>query len=134
SQIGEVNGNLAGLLATEQGVTTPFTVHSDSAPAVYITGNPASGDQAVTRPFERATSLLTAVNPITGNTDSITKFLADPVEMKLLHMITADAARTPTFILFADSNYFLFAGARNCNSLCITEPPGFAWNHGDVQS
>src|SRR5256886_1600934 len=41
NQIGEVNTNMAGLLATEQGVTTPFTVHSDDAPAVYITGNPA---------------------------------------------------------------------------------------------
>jgi len=60
--------------------------------------------------------------------------MADPVEMKLLHMITADPARTPTFTLFADSNYFLFAGAANCNSPCTTEPPGFAWNHGDVQS
>jgi len=133
SQIGELNGNLAGLLATEQGITTPFKVHSDSAPAVYITGNPAPGDQTVTRPFERATGLLTAVNPITGNTDTITKFLADPVELKLLHMITADPARTPTFVLFADPNYFLFAGAPNCTAPCVTENPGFAWNHGDVQ-
>ncbi len=53
--------------------------------------------------------------------------------MKLLHMITADPARTPTFILFADPNYFLFAGAPNCNSPCVTEQPGFAWNHGDFQ-
>ena len=133
AQIGEINANLAGLLATEQGITTPFTVHSDSAPTVYITGNPAR-DAAVTRTFERATSLLTAVNPITGNTDTITAALADPVEMKLLHMITGDPSRTPTFTLFADSNYFLFAGAKNCNSPCITEPPGFAWNHGDFQS
>src|SRR6266851_3797331 len=132
SQIGEVNANLAGLLATEQGVTTPFRVHSDSAPTVYITGNPAR-DAAVTRTFERATSQLTAVSPITGNTDTITKFLADPVEMKALHMITSDPARTPTFTLFADPNYFLFAAAPNCNSPCVTEQPGFAWNHGDVQ-
>jgi len=132
SQIGELNGNLAGLLATQQGIVTPFTVHSDSAPAVYLTGNPAR-DAVVTRTFERAIGKLTASNPITGNTDTITQALADPVEMKLLHMITADPARTPTFILFADSNYFLFAGAKNCNSPCITEQPGFAWNHGDFQ-
>jgi hypothetical protein len=133
SQIGEINANLAGLLATQQGITTPFKVHSDSAPTVYITGNPARDDETVTRPFERAAAKLTAVNPITGNTDTITDFLADPVEMKLLHMITADPARTPTFTLFADPNYFLFAGAPNCNSPCVTEQPGFAWNHGDVQ-
>lgn len=131
SQIGEINANMAGLLATQQGVTTPFRVHSDSAPTVYITGNPAR-DAAVTRTFERATGQLTAVNPITGNTDAVTKYLADPVEMNLLHMITADPARTPTFVTFADPNYFLFAGATNCNSPCVTEQPGFAWNHGDV--
>jgi hypothetical protein len=131
SQIGELNGNLAGLLATEQGITTPFKVHSDSAPTIYITGNPAR-DAAVTRDFGRALGKLTAVNPITGKTDPLTKFLADPVEMKLLHMITADPARTPTLTMFADPNYFLFAGAPNCNSACVTEQPGFAWNHGDV--
>jgi hypothetical protein len=112
---------------------TPFKVHSDSAPTVYITGNPAR-DSSTARTFERATSLLTATSPITGNTDTITKFLADPVEMKALHMVTSDPARTPTFTLFADPNYFLFAGAPNCNSPCVTEQPGFAWNHGDVQS
>jgi hypothetical protein len=108
-------------------------VHSDSAPTMYITGNPARDNQTVTRPFERAVSALTAVNPLTGATDTLTQFLADPVEMKLLHMVTADPARTPTFTMFADPNYFLFAGAPNCNSPCVTEQPGFAWNHGDVQ-
>jgi hypothetical protein len=132
SKIGEINTNMAGLLATEQGVTTPFTVHSDDAPTVYITGRPAA-DAAVTRNFERATSKLTAVNPITGNTDQLNAAMADPVEMRTLHMITADPARTPTFTWFADPDYFLFAGAPNCNSPCVTENPGFAWNHGDIQ-
>jgi len=130
SKIGEVNGNLTGLLATEQGNTTPFTLHNDSAPMVYITGNPAR-DSEVTRNLERAAAGLTAVNPITGNTDTITAALADPVEMHILHMVTADSARTPTFALFADPNYFLFAGAANC-TLCVSENPPFAWNHGDL--
>lgn len=52
--------------------------------------------------------------------------------MKLLHVITADPARKPTLTMFADPNYFLFAGAPNCSSPCVTEQPGFAWNHGDV--
>jgi hypothetical protein len=134
SQIGEINANLAGLLATQQGITNTFTVHSDDAPTVYINGNPAQNDGAVTRPFERAVGKLKAVNPITGNTDTLTRFLADQVEMKLLHMITADPLRTPTFTMFADPNYFLFAGAPNCTSPCVTEQPGFAWNHGDVQT
>jgi hypothetical protein len=34
-----------------------------------------------------------AVNPITGNTDKLSQFLADAVEMKILHMVTADPAR-----------------------------------------
>src|SRR5579859_2381838 len=131
SKIGEINGNMTGLLATQQGITTPFNVHADAAPTVYITGNPAR-NAAVTRAFERGTAKLTAVNPITGKTDVLTKYLADPVEMKLLHMITVDPARTPTFTMFADPNYYLFAGAPNCNSPCVTENPGFAWNHGDV--
>ncbi|TMB83167.1 MAG: hypothetical protein E6J44_09315, partial [Chloroflexi bacterium] len=54
SQIGEINANMTGLLATEQHITTPFKIHFDSAPNVYITGNPAR-DAAVTRTFERGT-------------------------------------------------------------------------------
>ena len=130
SQIGEVNANLAGLLATQRGNLTPFRVHSDSAPAFYVNGNPSRTDP-VTRTLERDTSALTALNPITNATDTITRHLADPVELNLLHMITTDPARTPTFIMFADPNYFLFAGAPNCTTPCVTEQPGFAWNHGD---
>jgi hypothetical protein len=132
SQIGELNANLAGLLATEQSIATPFSVHSDDAPTIYLTGNPLRTDPVV-RNFARALDKLTALNPITGNTDKISQFLADPVEMRLLHMITADPARTPNLVMFADPDYFLFAGAPNCNSPCVTEQPGFAWNHGDVQ-
>jgi hypothetical protein len=133
TQIGELNGNLAGLLATQTGNTTPFKVHSDSAPTIYITGNPAR-DATVTRTFAQDLGKLTAVNPMTGNTDTLTQFLADPVEMKLLHMVTADPARTPSLVMFADPNYFLFAGAPNCTSPCVTQQPGFAWNHGDTNA
>jgi hypothetical protein len=133
SHIGEFSTNLRGLLATEQNSTTPFTVHSDDAPNIYITGNPSRTDPT-TRAFEQASGQLTAVNPITGKTDPIAAFLADPVEENLLHMVTADPARTPTFTLFGDPNYFMFAGAPNCKSPCVTENPGFAWDHGDVQS
>jgi hypothetical protein len=129
--VGELNANMAGLLATQQGVTTPFKVHSDSAPTVYITGNPARGDP-VTRTFERATAKLTATNLYTGQTENLTVGMADPVEMNLLHMVTADPARTPTFVWFAKPDYFLFAGAPNCNSPCVQEQFGFAYNHGDV--
>lgn len=130
SQIGELNANVRGLLATQQNITTPFQVHSDAAPNFYLDGNPAR-DAATTRTFEHAVSQLTATNPLTGNTDHFATSFADAVGMKLLHMVTGDPARTPTFTAFADPNYFVFAGAPNCNSPCVTEQPGFAWNHGD---
>jgi hypothetical protein len=131
SQVGEIDANMTGLLASQQGITTPFDIHFDSAPVVYITGNPARTDP-VTRAFERATGPLTAKNIYTGNTDQLTQFLADPVELKLLHMITADPTRTPTFTWFADPNYFFLTGAPNCNSPCTFLDTGFAWNHGDI--
>ncbi|HET6944367.1 MAG TPA: hypothetical protein VFI01_03380 [Gaiellaceae bacterium] len=137
SLVGEINGNLAGLLATQQGITTPFTVHADMAPTIYLTGNP-SRTAPVTRAFGRAVGALTAVNPYTGQTDHITAALADPVEMKTLHMVTADPQRTPTLTMFAQPDYFLFAGAPNCTTPCITVPTTpptntFAWNHGGIQ-
>lgn len=132
AKIGEISANLAGLLAAERGNTTLFKVHSDDAPTIYITGNPLRTDPVV-RGFARDLDKLTAVSPITGNTDKISQFLADAVEMKILHMVTADPARTPTLVMFGDPDYFFFAGAPNCTSPCVTEPPGFAWNHGDVQ-
>jgi hypothetical protein len=132
SKIGVFTTNMAGLLAHQTGIKTTFSVHADAAPTVYITGNPAR-DTNITRNFERAVSNLTAVNPITNRTDTLTKFLADRIEMKLLHMITPDPARTPTFTLFADPNYYIFAGPTSCNSACVKEDPSFAWNHGDIQ-
>ena len=59
---GEVNGNLQGLLKTQQGITTPFTVHADMAPTIYLTGNPSRTDP-VTRAFGRAVGALRATNP-----------------------------------------------------------------------
>jgi hypothetical protein len=137
SLVGEINGNLAGLLATTQGITTPFTVHADMAPTIYITGNPARTD-LVTRNFGRALGQLNAVNPYTGQTDYVSVALADPVGMKALHMVTADPQRTPTLTMFALPDYFFFAAAPNCNLPCITVPTTpptntFAWNHGGIQ-
>jgi hypothetical protein len=135
SLVTEVNGNLAGLLATQQGVTTPFTVHADMAPTIYITGKPSRTDP-VTRNFGRKLGDLTAVNPYTNSADHLTRELADPVGMKALHMVTADPQRTPTLVMFAHPDWFLFTGAANCSSPCITTPGTgnftFAWNHGSI--
>ena len=135
SQLGELNANLTGLLATEQGNATPFKVHADDAPTVYITGNPDAKD-AVTRKLEQDSAKLTAANPRTGQTDQLTQRLANSVEMKLLHMVTADAARTPSFTLFANPDYFLCTtGATRCPTASpwVTVNSQFAWNHGDFQ-
>jgi hypothetical protein len=132
SQVGEINVNLTGLLAAQQHITTPFNIHADSAPTIYITGNPACDNQAITRPFERALSKLTAINPLTGQTDILSNYLADPVEMSLLHMVTVDPARTPTLTMFAKPDYYNYAGAANCSTTCVKVVPTFAWNHGDV--
>jgi len=136
SKIGEINADLSRLLAAQKGNTSKFTVHSDSAPTVYINGNPSQTDP-VTRKFERDVAGLTAINPITGNTDKLMAALAGVTEMKLLHMVTADPARTPTFTLFGDEDYFIFSSGSTADcsagTPCVTEPPGFAWNHGDFQ-
>jgi hypothetical protein len=131
TQKGEVDGQMTGLLATETGDTTQFAVHSDSAPTVYVTGNPAPNDPS-TRQFERDLNLLWAKNPITGQIDAITHYMADPVEERILHMVTADPKRTPTLTLFGNENYFLFTGAPNCSTPCVSLDPKFGWNHGDV--
>jgi hypothetical protein len=135
--VGEVNGNLAGLLATQEGITTPFTVHSDMAPTIYLTGNP-SRTAPTTRAFGRALGRLAAVNPYTGKSENLSVALADPVGMKALHMITADPQRTPTLTMFAAPDWFLFAAAANCTTPCVTVPTTpptstFAWNHGGIQ-
>ena len=128
SNIGELDVNLPGLLAAETGNTTPFSIHFDMAPSVNITGNPAR-TSATTRQLERDFATLTELNPITNQTDTLTSALADPVELGLLHMITADPARTPSFIMFADPDYFFLT----FGSASAVEDPGFAWNHGGIQ-
>jgi outer membrane murein-binding lipoprotein Lpp len=139
SLVGEVNGNLAGLMA-QDGITTPFSVHADMAPTIYITGNRAR-DDPVTRTFGRTLAKLSRVNPYTGKAEDLTVAAADPVGMKALHMITADPQRTPTLTMFAQPDWFFFATQPppDCKtSECITVPTTpptstFAWNHGGIQ-
>jgi hypothetical protein len=131
SDVGEFDTNLTGLLATEQSITATFDSQFDMVPVFYIAGNPAVGDP-LARSFERAAAKLTAVNPLTGNTDNLTEALADPVELKLLHMVTGDPQRTPSFVMFGDPDYFHLTGAQNCNSPCVFQSAGFAWNHGGI--
>jgi len=139
-RVGEINADLRRMIRTQYADTTGFTVHSDDAPNVYITGNPAQTDPA-TRNLEREMAQLHWLNPYTGvDEQGIMVALADRTEMKTLHMVTADPLRTPTFTPFADPDWFFFAtGGGDCPTPadCAFIPPrgpsSFAWNHGDIQ-
>jgi hypothetical protein len=134
-QKGEINAALNRLLITQRVNSTTFSVHSDDAPTIYINGNPAPTD-AVTRTMEHDLDTLVATNAMTGNTDKLSKLIADQAEMKLLHMVTSSPARTPTLTMFGDENYFFVnanGGACVNQSDCVFVGPNFAWNHGDFQ-
>ncbi|MCU1276458.1 MAG: hypothetical protein JWM53_4 [bacterium] len=132
AHIGELNVNLTGLLAAA-GITTPWKAHSDSAPNLWLDGNPAA-DAPALRALERALAKLNVTNLLSGVDEKLANYLADRTEMKLLHMVSADAARTPTMTMFAKPDYFVGGGAPLCSAAkpCVTENPGFAWNHGDA--
>ncbi len=142
SQIGEVDVDLSKVLATEFNNTTNFFIHSDDAPTVYITGNPGQTDP-VTRTFEQNVANAIVFDPVAGPTGSdqrLMQRLAGVTEMKILHMVTADPARTPTFTLFGNDDFFIFATGSHAHctptsdsASCAVEGNGFAWNHGDFQ-
>jgi hypothetical protein len=75
---------------------------------------------------------LTAFNPYTRAPDAITDKMIDPVGMKLLHMVTGDPLRTPTFVDFLQSDYFGYAAGADCSSPCSEAESAFAWNHGGI--
>ncbi len=137
TNLGEVNADLRQLLLTEFNDATPFTVHSDDAPTIYVNGNPGPTDP-MTRSLERNLARLVAFDPITDSTPLLMRRMADPAEMSFLHMVTHDPARTPTLTFFGNDDFFIFATASpaTCTPLasCSDEQPGFNWNHGDFQS
>ena len=115
------------------------------APNVYINGNPAR-DSATARNLEQAMSDMQVTNPLSGKTEHVFVAMADPVEEKLLHMVTADPARTPTFTPFAQGTTSSTRPSarqrraptttcRTASSCPNTAPPNqtFAWNHGGIQ-
>ena len=146
NQIGEVNANLRSLLPSP--ATQPlFSVHSDSAPTVYVNGNPVRTDSKL-RQLERDTAAAQALDPyVSDQKTPIALYLADKVGEKALHMQTADDQRTPSFTLFANPDYFLTAGATaasgftaptkfNCpdaaHQAFVCVDYHFAWSHGDA--
>jgi hypothetical protein len=128
---GELGGNLTGLLATEKNDTTSFGMENDTAPELYVTGNPSPASSEV-RTLDHDVAGLTASNPYSGNpNERIVNYLADPAEEAILHMVNADPARTPTLAAFAKPDYYLFDGGPSCSGPCVSVDNGFAWDHGD---
>ena len=135
SRIGEVQGYLPSLLAAK-GITTPFDVHADSAPGIYVHGQPARTTSSV-RALEQQAATLTGQDLATGqNGVPLTNYLADPVELKILHMLTGDPKRTPSVVMFANPEFWLEGDPTICGtSVTFCEPAGGdAWNHGTVGS
>jgi hypothetical protein len=128
---GELSGNLTGLLATEKNDTTPLSMENDTAPELYVTGNPSASSPQV-RTLDHDVAGLTANNPYSGNANEpIVNYLADPAEEAILHMVNADPARTPTLAVFAKPDYYFFNGGTSCSGSCVTQTTGFAYDHGD---
>jgi hypothetical protein len=135
ARIGEVNGNLTSLLAAK-GITTPFDVNADASPSIYVHGQPARTSSSV-RALERSAATLTGHDLATGQTGvRLTNYLADPVELKILHMVTGDPKRTPSAVLFGNTDFWLENDPTICGaSVTFCEPAGGdAWNHGTVGS
>ena len=127
-KLGEVSVDLPGLLQAA-GIHTPIGLHGDTAPAVWVSG-PARSSAGAVRQLERAVARLSTTNPLTGKEEVIAQSLADGPELRLLHMVTADPLRTPTFVVFARPDYFL--GTTGCTPACVRLDDGFAWNHGGI--
>jgi hypothetical protein len=128
---GELDGNLTGLLSTQKNDTTPLSMENDTAPELYVTGDPSPASTEV-RNLDRDVGSLTANNPYSGNTnEQIVNYMADPAEEAILHMVNADPARTPTLAVFAKPDYYLYDGGSSCSGGCVSVNNGYAWDHGD---
>lgn len=135
TQLGELQTDLPALLKLEKGNTTPFDFEPQAG-AIYANGQPGANDPVV-RQLERDAGMISATNPYSGVTNEpIANYLADPTEERILHYVTADPARTPTFTLFPKPDYY-FTGGTGCTA-ATTGPPGscvtinnrYAYNHG----
>jgi hypothetical protein len=144
--IGEVDVDLTGLLKEQfPKQTTAFSAHADSAPNLYINGNPGAGAVGA-RQLERDMGAIVAPDPYVnrgaGATVPLTRYLADQVEETVLHMNTGDPHRLPTFTDFANPDYYISTGPSTCpaptasetatGDPCVVIDPQYAWNHGDI--
>ena len=69
--------------------------------------------------LERKLARLKELDLVSGKQVRLTNYLADPVELKLLHMVTADPKRTPSLVLFGNDNSWLSSGSASCGKSCV---------------
>jgi hypothetical protein len=139
--IGEINADQRRLVYTERNNSTQFDSHYDMAPAVYIEGQPGP-ETAVVRQLEADLAAVTVPDTLSGTTIPLFQRFADQNEMALLHMITADPLRTPSFTPFAQEDYYVTSYDPTSTpplctgdySDCVYESAGYAWNHGGFQA
>jgi type II secretory pathway pseudopilin PulG len=124
-QIGELQANVKGLLATSASANTAFDIEPQGA-SIYVHGNPAADDPAV-RQLERDTAAMTnPLDPYSGVTnEKIVKYQAGALEQRVLHMQTIDPLRTPTYTLFPKPDYFFSTTGAN-----VSINDRFAYDHG----
>jgi hypothetical protein len=126
------------------GCCSPSVPTRRRSPSIPTTRRPSTsrairGRQTRRRaPWSVDVDALQVTNPITGRLEKLNVFLADRAEMNLLHMITSSPARSPSFTMFGNPDYFnttsgLSAGDCSNAPACVSETPGYAWNHGDFQ-
>lgn len=143
--IGELAANVTGLLAEhDAGAPTDYQIEADTAPNFYLNGDPAPGGTDE-RTLEQDLGSLKVPDPYTtGGSVNFTNYLADKTEENILHMVTADPERTPTFTDFANPDLYVSMGSSTCtppsssssnsaaSDSCVMIDPAYAWDHGDV--
>jgi len=125
--VGELDINLNQLTANA-GNNAQYFIHFDDAPTVHVQGQPGPTDP-VARQLEKTMAGLKAVDLYTNQSENLMAAMVDPVGEKMLHMVTFDQARIPTFTFFGNPNFFF----QSVGPATPVQGTGFAWNHGDIQ-
>jgi hypothetical protein len=139
SAVGEQDADYTRLLATQRGNTTPLDLHYDMSPGIYVHGSPPPNpESAVVRQLELdSMALMVSDQYIPGSPVPLFVAISDQADMKLLHMITADPLRTPSFVGWGNEDFYIDnTNTSSCNTgtPCVTLDDGYAWNHGGIQS
>ena len=145
----EVNGDLKRLVATYNAshgttATTNFSVHSDLAPNVYITGNPAR-DSATARELEQAMSDMTGDEPALGQEGEAVRRDGRPGRGEApphghgrrgadadVHAVRAGRLLPERIVDRAVRRTTTSSTASSCRTR-VGPNQTFAWNHGGIQ-